>query len=520
MNLWLGTSPIAMALLGGGAGGDRVVAASATAPPNVTLFDYLGIPAITGAGITLLSFLLSVWLIRRNDSKAGQGMPSWTDWLQRPILGAGAWTSNDSWATNISTGFVVVAAVISATTTTTLFPGVTLDRFSLVNLAAGFFVAAAPVLFGILYARFTTRNPGLTADATVKVPGLRPAAINAPSGASITVVTDTTMADGSAHWVTVRGGGSYQIPPGTAIKVLTGVTAAAKTCVDAGRAAFLQAALAAGVPADATGMATDIQTLTLAVEKAFVRAVTQADVTGDEQNARRVIAPALRTALEEQEIRDAADTLVADAGKPHHWPHHRHQAAKIAAAGHSLTEAMKEAVSQISSLTPDGAIAYAGGADIAILPGSTIHLSAPVDSPAGTLTIQASDVLAQPPQTPGPPGSTPEAPRHVQLVQVVPQTPPAPPDAPADPADTHRRRRRSEDNRDRSRRHQPPAGRGDLRAPAPRLSLAEATAAPGSAGHQLDRRQPGHHPDRQHPDDVRHRRGTWHRGRPGGLFGS
>ena len=117
MNLRVGTPRIAVALPGAGAGGHPAVGASAAAAtsPHVTLFDYLGIPASTGAGIAVLSFLLSAWLIRRNDKDTEQGPPGLRDWLQRPILGAGAWTANDSWATNISTGLVVVAAVLGAT---------------------------------------------------------------------------------------------------------------------------------------------------------------------------------------------------------------------------------------------------------------------------------------------------------------------------------------------------------------------------------------------------------------------
>ncbi len=67
---------------------------------------------------------------------------------------------------------------------------------------------------------------------------------------------------------------------------------------------------------------------------------------------------------------------------------------------------------------------------LAVLPGSTICLSAPVGTPAGTWTIQASDVLAQ---SPGPPEQAQpikQAARHVRLVQVVPPAPPAPADAP------------------------------------------------------------------------------------------
>jgi hypothetical protein len=420
MDLWVGTPLVVTALLGGGTGGHPLAGLSATAAasPDVTLFDYLGIPAITGASIALLSFLLSVWLIRRSDSKTGQGVPRLRDWLQRPILGAGAWTVNDSWATNISTGLVVVATVLSATSTTgTLFlSGLALDRFSLLNIAAGFLVAAAPVVFGILYARFTTRSPGLIADAIVKVPGLRVAEISAPSGASITLAMDTTMAGDSADWARVRGGGSYQIPPGTTIRVLTGVSAAAQTCVEAGRSAFLQAILAAGVPGDTTAMATGVQTLKLAVERAFVRAVLQLDVPAEEDAARTVILAALREALDENGIQDAADLLAANALRPHR----RRQARKVTEARQAITATMKEALPRIGSLGPNSAMAYAGGSDIAILPDSTIYLSAPARSPAGTVTIQASDVLAQSTQPPQEPGPVPRAPWHAHLVQATP----------------------------------------------------------------------------------------------------
>jgi hypothetical protein len=428
MNLWVGTSLMTTAWLEGATGAHPVAAtpAASTASPNVTLFDYLAIPAITGAAIAFLSFLLSVWLIRRADNKTGQVPFGLWDWLRRPIIGAGAWTANDSWATNISTGLVVVAAVLGATTAAggLFVQNLKLDPFSFVNIAAGSLVAAAPVLFGILYASFTTRNPGLIADAIVKLPGLRTAAINAPSGASITVAMDTTMADGSAHWATVRGGGSYQIPPGTAIEVLIGVSAAARTCADAGRSAFLQAILVAGVPADPTAMSTDVQALTLAVEQAFVNALRQLDLPDGEEAARAIIVPALRTALDG--VGAAADMLVTNAVRSLR----QRQARKLAAAGQAIIASMKESVPQICSLAPDGAMAYAGAADIAVLPGSTIYLSAPVDSLAGTVTIQASDVVAPAPQPPQPPGSIPRAPRHVHLVEVVPQAPAAPADVP------------------------------------------------------------------------------------------
>lgn len=74
----------------------------------------------------------------------------------------------------------------------------------------------------------------------------------------------------------------------------------------------------------------------------------------------------------------------------------------------------------------DDTLAYSGGADIGVLPGSVLQLTAP----AGTWTVPASDVLAQ---TPSPPAAAPQprpAPPGVQRVQIVPPAPPATYDAP------------------------------------------------------------------------------------------
>jgi hypothetical protein len=101
-------------------------------------------------------------------------------WWKQPISGSGAWSSGDSWATNITTGLVVVTTCLAATTaSSTLFPGVALDRFAMVNIVAGVFVVAAPVVFGILYAFFTGRYPGPSADSSVRVPLPDPARLGA-----------------------------------------------------------------------------------------------------------------------------------------------------------------------------------------------------------------------------------------------------------------------------------------------------------------------------------------------------
>ena len=254
-----------------------------TVSRNVTLADYLGYPAIAGLIITILSLLLSALLVWRRDRKS---YDSTRDWLGRPVFGSGAWTINDSWATNISTGLVVIATLLGATTATnSLFPGVALDRFSIVNIAAGFFVVAAPVVFGILYSAFTMRHPGLTADSTIKLPRLLAATIRVPSGASITMAADTTIQDSSSSWAKVRSGGTYQMPPGAKIQVLYGIQTVAQTCVDRAEpevANLVMRAVAEGVGAAHPGLVKayepGIQALRLAIERAVAHAVTQEDI--------------------------------------------------------------------------------------------------------------------------------------------------------------------------------------------------------------------------------------------------
>ena len=138
-----------------------------TVSRDVTLFYYLGIPALAGLASVVL-FLMSLWFVQVYDWDSTELRRFSISWWSRPILGSGAWTLNDSWATNISTGLVVVGTILTASAAAnSLFPGLSLDRFVIVNIVAGAIVAAAPVVFGIYYAVFTARNPGPTADATV-----------------------------------------------------------------------------------------------------------------------------------------------------------------------------------------------------------------------------------------------------------------------------------------------------------------------------------------------------------------
>ena len=257
---------------------------------DVTLTYYLGIPAIAGGVMAVLLWFVSQ-LIKVYDWDGKNLRRFSPKWRQRPILGSGAWALNDSWATNISTGLVVVATVLTATAAAnSLFPGVALDRFAIVNIVAGAIVVAAPLVFGIRYAMFTARNPGPTADATVKLPGGAAGTIELPSGASITMTGDATVGDNAGHQASVRAGCTYQVPPGTKIDVQAGGQAVLQAVLQA----VVQAVtLAAMLAATKTGVGRSQQAINVAIEevteqepvwtvaqgaaRAAIQAVTQAD---------------------------------------------------------------------------------------------------------------------------------------------------------------------------------------------------------------------------------------------------
>jgi hypothetical protein len=261
-----------------------------TVSRDVSLAYYLGIPAATGIVMTFLLWLLS-HLIKVYDWNGSNLRRFSREWRQRPILGSGAWALNDSWATNISTGLVVVATVLTATApTSSLFPGVALDRFAIVNIVAGAIVVAAPLVFGIRYAVFTARNPGPTADATVKLPRGKAGTIEVPSGASITMSGDATVGDNAGNQATVRAGCTYQAPPGTRIDVQAGAQAILQAVLqDVVQAVTLAAMLAATEPA--VGRSQQVidaaiervtahepaQSIAQAAARAALQAVTQAD---------------------------------------------------------------------------------------------------------------------------------------------------------------------------------------------------------------------------------------------------
>src|SRR5271165_3242639 len=150
--------------------GEGSSAISLTVSRNLTLLYYLGIPAAAGAGMVIL-FGLSLFFVKIYDWDGTKLRPGKSKFWQRSVSASGAWSASDSWATNITTVIAVVTTTLAAITAPSfLFPGVALDRFAIVNLVAGGIVVAAPVVFGICYAKWAGRHPGVTAEAMLALP--------------------------------------------------------------------------------------------------------------------------------------------------------------------------------------------------------------------------------------------------------------------------------------------------------------------------------------------------------------
>jgi Na+-transporting methylmalonyl-CoA/oxaloacetate decarboxylase gamma subunit len=201
-----------------------------TVSRDVPLAWYLGIPAVVGGGMALAFLLLSLLWV--TVYTAGRRVSPFSgEYWKRPVLAAGAWTAGDSWATNITAVLALIGTVLAtATATSSLFPGVALDRFALVNIAAGGIIVATPIVFGILYALFAGASPDLAADATIWLPPSADnpgASIAVPAGASILVPGAATVSWGDRpDWVQVLPGRAIAIPPGGDIGVLSGATLA------------------------------------------------------------------------------------------------------------------------------------------------------------------------------------------------------------------------------------------------------------------------------------------------------
>jgi hypothetical protein len=161
-------------------------AVTLTVSRTVSLFYFLGLPAIFGAVLALVLLalcMLFTLVCNRNGDRQwpfrfpARARPSWNkDFWQHPIYASGAWTLNDSWATNVVAAVALVGTVLTAIPATdALFRGVALDRFAILNAVAAGVAAAAPLVFGICYARRQHHYPGVTDNATLWLPdGSRP----------------------------------------------------------------------------------------------------------------------------------------------------------------------------------------------------------------------------------------------------------------------------------------------------------------------------------------------------------
>jgi hypothetical protein len=250
----------------------------------VNLLEYLVIPV--GAGLLMalaLWLVIAKWITVYDWNNGKKDLCWWNPWQKESrefwrysVCASGAWTASDSWATNLVTGFAFLSAILgTATATNSLFPGIAIDRFSILIVIAGGIAAASPLLFGILYARWTISNPGVTPDASVSLGGtmwpdhrlrnakdsadgrlsgkleddacarlaegatrlgtarqedlVARASLRVPAGAVITspgsapigTVYDTVASPG--HWPAevVKAGHSIQVPPGCSIYILS-----------------------------------------------------------------------------------------------------------------------------------------------------------------------------------------------------------------------------------------------------------------------------------------------------------
>jgi len=238
----LGQIPATAALLLDEPGGPASLQLSVSR--SVPWFWYLGIPGLAGVLMVLLLLALCMARVHVYDKENEDHKVSpWSHayWRHR-LFASGAWTINDSWATNITAVVAVVGIILGTTSAVnSLFPGVALDRFTIVNACAGAIAAAAPLVFGALYAKLTYGDPGITVDATVTLPArltarLSPRNDNLAEGiactASLSKRTQVTLVPvppqdpgqpvPASTSVTLRAGTDINLDPGTEVALTNG----------------------------------------------------------------------------------------------------------------------------------------------------------------------------------------------------------------------------------------------------------------------------------------------------------
>ena len=218
--------------------GGSSTAITLTVSRTVTLYYYLGLPAMVGGAMAVIMLPLAIWLVELYDEKGCPLRRRTADYWARPLVAAGAWSLNDSWATNITALTTLLTTVLGVSTATAaLFPGVSVDRFVVVNIVAGGIVAVAPLAFGVLYAIWTRRNPGVMADAALVLPPAKTVELPRRSTLRLSAATKVLRASGRTR----------PLAAGTEITLAR----ATRIVLGAGRTTSLAAGVGATVPAGA-----------------------------------------------------------------------------------------------------------------------------------------------------------------------------------------------------------------------------------------------------------------------------
>lgn len=227
---------------------DGSSSAALTVLRQVTFFYYLGVPAIVGAAMAVLLLLLALVFVPVYDRDGvlqrplARRTPGRETFWTHLVFASGAWTANDSWATNIAAlGTVIATAVGLISATDPLFPGVVLDRFVILNALAGGIVVAAPLVLAIRYARWLRRQPGATDEAALSLRPVAPAEVRLPVATAV-LAAPTRVAR-------QHGGLLAELPAGTLLALPAGSTALVPGDTPVALAGQTKVRLGTGTPA-------------------------------------------------------------------------------------------------------------------------------------------------------------------------------------------------------------------------------------------------------------------------------
>ena len=189
---------------------------------HVSQLYYLVIPVLTGAFLVLVLVTLTMLIgVPCLDARTGTAHAGGKFWISR-FYASGAWTFNDSWATNIGTLGTTIGVLLAAGgTLQSIFSTLDLNPFVIMNVACGGVIASAPLLFGIVNVMCSHRFPMALADASVRVG--KDITMLVPAGASIAVPGGATIGTGKEK-VLVKAGGTIPAPPGSTVTIKSGAT--------------------------------------------------------------------------------------------------------------------------------------------------------------------------------------------------------------------------------------------------------------------------------------------------------